>query len=130
MRKQERIKDKRIPLYIGKIKELYHQGEEQREEFVAKMKELREIFIEHEQPTIVKSLRLCYEHIEKHGEYQIAYWGNDESLLEEGEAIEQPASALPAFDYFTGLISNPSNKYNRDEIKEVNLLLKASLSDD
>ena len=94
---------------------------------IAKMKELREVFIEHEQPTIVKSLRLAYEHIEHYGDYRLTYMGRDESLLEEGEEVEAPAEGISPFEYFMDLLANPTNKYNKDEIKEVNLLLKESL---
>lgn len=129
MRKLERVKDLRIARYIGEIKTLYLQHKATHPQIIEQMQLLREVFIEHEQPTLVKSLRLAYEHLEKFGDYKIEYWGHDESLSEDGEALAAAASEISAFEYFLDLLANPSNKYNRDEIKEVNLLLKDSLND-
>lgn len=132
MRKFEpkKLKDARIQQYTQQIKDIYsEQGITG--ELLETMVKLREVFIELEQPSIVKSIRLAYEHIEKYGDYVIPYWGNDslgEDDEEEDEApVVDPANLGSSFLYLIDLFANPANKYNRDEIKEVNILLKDSL---
>jgi hypothetical protein len=90
------------------------------EPILTQLKELRQRFIEQEQPTIVKSIRLACEIIEKYGHFEIPYWNEEE----DGELT------VPMFEYYLGLLSNPYNKYNRDEIKEINIVLKDNLSDE
>ena len=81
------------------------------------MRALRELFKQTEQqPTIVKSIRLVYEHIQHHGSLDgLRYWEEEEIELDEQN---------PSFLYYVDLLTNPSNKYNREEIKELNLQLK------
>lgn len=108
------------PRILGMIEGLRRQYQENGKitaKMIEEMKVLRELFIELEQPTIVKSIRLSYEHAQKYaGKFDPRY------LDEESEQSE--------FDYYLDLLTNPANKYNRDEIKELNLLLKDSLEHD
>lgn len=83
---------------------------------IEELKALRELFKDIQKPTIVKSIRLVYEHIEMHGSLDnLKYW--------EEEEIELDAENS-SFAYYIGLLNNPTNKYNREEIKELNVLLK------
>lgn len=119
-RKEKKIEDPRIKEYCTQLKAAYHRNDETvSDEMIEQMKELREIYITHERPTIVKSIRLTYEHIQRYGDFSVRYWDEDE---------DQPD--VSGFEYYIDLIANPNNKYNRDEIKELNLRLKASLTDE
>jgi hypothetical protein len=85
-------------------------------EMVVEMKEMRERFIEIEQPTIVKSIRLVYEHLEAYDTINnLSYWAEEEIELDNENS---------GYEYYLGLLKNPGNKYNREEIKEINVLLK------
>ena len=119
MRKTDKkISDIQVDTLVARILENYNQNQSISSAVIADLYTLRERYILHEQPTVVKSIRLCCEHLEKFNQFQLTYW-NDE---EDGELT------VPIFEYYVGLIANPTNKYNRDEIKEVNILLKASLT--
>ncbi len=86
------------------------------------MKALRELFKEMKQPTIVKSIRLVYEHLAAHDTLDnLSYWEEEEIELDEENS---------SYEYYIGLLTNPTNKYNREEIKELNALLKAKASGD
>lgn len=85
-------------------------------EMIEQMKAMRELFKELEQPTIVKSIRLTYEHLGNYGSLDnLTYWEEEEIELDEENS---------SFEYYLGLLTNPTNKYNREEIKELNILLK------
>lgn len=85
-------------------------------EMIEQMKAMRELFKELKQPTIVKSVRLAYEHLGTHGSLDnLTYWEDEEIELDEESS---------SFEYYLGLLTNPTNKYNREEIKELNVLLK------
>ncbi len=80
------------------------------------LKALRELFKELQKPTVVKSIRLVYEHIEAYGSLDnLKYWEEEEIELDDENS---------SFAYYIGLLTNPTNKYNREEIKELNVLLK------
>ncbi|WMX13549.1 MULTISPECIES: hypothetical protein [unclassified Aureispira] len=94
----------------------YKTNKEVTPEMIEQMKAMRELFKELEQPTIVKSIRLAYEHIGNHGSLDnLPYWEEEEIELDEENS---------SFEYYLGLLTNPTNKYNREEIKELNVLLK------
>lgn len=101
------------------IKELvvaYKANKEVKPEMIEQMKALRELFKELKQPTIVKSVRLAYEHLSNHGSLDnLSYWEDEEIELDEEHS---------SFEYYLGLLTNSTNKYNREEIKELNILLK------
>lgn len=78
------------------------------------MKELRQIFIELEQPAIVKAIRLVYEYAETFKGFVIELWEED--------------SETTSLEYFVGLLDNFHNKYNREEIRAINVFLKARLA--
>ena len=101
---------------IVALKSAYKANKEVSPEMIEEMKALRELFKDLQQPTIVKSVRLTYEHIGIHGNLDnLSYW--------EEEEIEIDADNS-SFEYYLGLLTNPTNKYNREEIKELNILLK------
>jgi hypothetical protein len=113
-KEEKKIKDNRINELVNQIRSLYQNEQVINEDIVEKMKDLRNVFIELEQPTLVKSIRLVYEYADAVGEFLIDAWE------EEG--------GVSSFEYFLYLISNAHNKYNRDEIKAMNDYLKARLA--
>ena len=126
----KKLRDPKIDAHINNILTAYSKDQKISEGIINEMKAIRELFIEHAQPTIVKSIRLAYEHIETYGDFKIDYHNDEEPFddPEEGGEIEIELP-VPIFEYYIGLLGNPTNKYNRDEIKEINILLKESLSD-
>ncbi|MBL4648771.1 MAG: hypothetical protein JKY03_03500 [Aureispira sp.] len=103
---------------IQELVTAYRTNKEVNPEMIEQMKAMRELFKELEQPTIVKSVRLAYEHIGNHGSLDnLTYWEDEEIELDEENS---------SFEYYLGLLTNPTNKYNREEIKELNVLLKGS----
>ncbi|BDS10184.1 hypothetical protein [Aureispira anguillae] len=101
---------------VKELKAAYQTEKEVTAAMIEQMKAVRELFKELEQPTIVKSIRLAYEHITNHGNLDnLPYWETEEIELDEENS---------SFEYYLGLLTNPTNKYNREEIKELNILLK------
>jgi hypothetical protein len=86
------------------------------EEMIEQMKTLRELFKEIELPTIVKSIRLTYEHLSVHANLDnLPYWEQEEIEIDEQNT---------SINYYLDLLYNPNNKYNKEEIKEMNVMLK------
>jgi hypothetical protein len=103
---------------IQELVAAYKTNKEVKPEMIEQMKAMRELFKELEQPTIVKSIRLTYEHLGNHGSLDsLSYWEDEEIELDEENS---------SFEYYLGLLTNPTNKYNREEIKELNILLKGT----
>ncbi len=111
-----------IKTKIEALQAAYKTNKEVTAEMVDEMKALRELFKEMKQPTIVKSIRLVYEHLAAHDTLDnLSYWEEEEIELDEENS---------SYEYYIGLLTNPTNKYNREEIKELNALLKAKASGD
>jgi hypothetical protein len=107
---------------IEALQAAYRQHKEVTAEMIEEMKALRELFKEIKQPTIVKSIRLVYEHLDAYQTLDnLSYWEEEEIELDEENS---------SFEYYIGLLTNPTNKYNREEIKELNALLKAQGEDE
>lgn len=101
---------------VNALKVAYQENKEVSAEMIEQMKAVREMFKQLEQPTIVKSIRLVYEHITNFGSLDnLSYWEEEEIELDEENS---------SYEYYLGLLTNPTNKYNREEIKELNILLK------
>lgn len=111
-------------------------------EMIELMKKVRERFIELELPSMVKVLRLTYEHVDAEGNFDFVYTGpKPEEEEEEAAEGEEPTEAeapeeeveeasaedlgLSSFEYLLQLLSKPTNKYNREEIREFAAQLKA-----
>ena len=115
MKKEEKkIRDARIPEMIAAIKKAFKSDKGFSDEVVSKMQELRAVFIELEQPTLVKSIRLVYEYAQTFDGFSIDLWEEE--------------SKDGSLNYFLDLIENAHNKYNREEIKALNVFLKARLA--
>ena len=117
MNKNKKIDDSRIKAILKRLNEEFNETGKVSEAMIEDMKNMRQLFIEHEQPTIVKAIRLVYETYQKYDAFNVEIWKEDE----EHEGIED-------YSYFLGLLANPTNKYNREEIKEMNAVLKFDLT--
>ncbi len=101
---------------LDELKSSFQKNKEVTEDVVLKMKELRELYKEIQQPTMVKSIRLTYEHLLNFGTLDnLTYWETEEIELDD---------ECTSIDYYFDLLYKPFNKYNREEIKEMNVLLK------
>lgn len=101
---------------IDDLKASFQKNKEITEDVVVKMKDLRELYKEIQQPTMVKSIRLTYEHLLNFGNLDnLSYWETEEIELDD---------KCTSIGYYLDLLHNPFNKYNREEIKEMNVLLK------
>ena len=92
-------------------------------DLIDQLQALRNEFIEHKDPLVTKILRLLCEYLENTGLFNI----NLMSEVEEGEEMpdisedfnEMKANLL----YFIELITDPSNKYNREELEALKFRL-------
>jgi len=92
------------------------------EKIVDMLLELREYFIESEDPTVTKVLRLTAEHIKEHGSFEL----NVQSDIEAGEGEddsneEKLVEYTPEenLNYLIGICLDANNKYNREELFEI-----------
>ena len=89
------------------------------------LKKLRAYALEEGNPTLVKVLRLTYEHIENYGSFFIPI--PDEEPVDEIDGAEvsykpgeDPSKDDPveSLNYLLSVMSNPSNKTNLNELRE------------
>jgi len=113
-KEEKKNRDPKVVELVEKIKDAFAKDNGFSKNVVSAMQELRSLFIEQEQPTLVKSIRLVYEYAEAFDNFSIDAWE------EEG--------GLGSFDYYLGLLENSNNKYNKEEIKALNNYLKARLA--
>ncbi len=80
------------------------------EKLVNQLKELRKYFIDNlNQPGYVRMIRLAYENIQVNGDYTFEYTEDD------GKAN---------LDYLLDLLSDYSNKYNKEELMEYRKMME------
>ena len=112
-KEEKKIRDPRISDLMALIVKYHKKNKPFSADLVKKMQELRELYIEFEQPTLVKSIRLVCEYAEAFEMFKIDAWE------EEG--------GLSSLEYFLYLLNNSHNKYNKEELKSLNTYLKARL---
>ena len=91
-------------------------------EIVETLKKIREYALQEQNPTVTKSLRLAYEHIEENSGFCIAI-PDDEPIDEDEETTSETNAAehsLESFDYFLSLIYDLSKKNNLLDLKDYN----------
>lgn len=95
------------------------------EKLIQLLLELREFFIESEDPTVTKVLRLTAEHLEENGTFELNIL-SDVEVQEEAETEEESDEALledysaeENLRYLMTLCMDAQNKYNREELYEV-----------
>jgi hypothetical protein len=108
------VKEKRVKELIQDINTKFKSKKEFSPSLIQLLKDLRAEFIQLEEPSIVKSIRLVYEFIEKNDSFLIDAWESD--------------GVMTSFEYYMGLLSKYDNKYNKEEIKSLNDYLKAILA--
>ncbi len=113
-KEEKKNRDPKVVDLVEKIKDAFAKDNSFSQNVVSAMQELRNLFIEQEQPTLVKSIRLVYEYAEAFDSFSIDAWEEEGGLV--------------SFDYYLGLLENSNNKYNKEEIKALNIYLKARLS--
>ena len=80
------------------------------EKLVNQLKELRKFFIDNlNQPGYVRMIRLAYENIQVNGNYTFEYTEED---------------GLANLDYLLDLLSDYSNKYNKEELIEYRKMME------
>lgn len=80
------------------------------EKLVNQLKELRKHFIDHlNQPGYVRMIRLAYENIQVNGDYTFEYTEDD---------------GAANLDYLLDLLSDYSNKYNKEELIEYRKMME------
>lgn len=84
-----------------------------------KLRELRELAKEENDPAVIKILRFAYEHIEENGDFNIGFASDED---EDGQEEEGLISDL---EYLMTLVQRSEKEKSREEIKEMkNLLLE------
>jgi len=80
------------------------------EKLVNQLKELRKFFIDNlNQPGYVRMIRLAYENIQVNGNYTFEYTEDD---------------SVANLDYLLDLLSDYSNKYNKEELIEYRKMME------
>ncbi len=110
------------------LKEIEANGPES-ERLPQMLMDLREFFLENEDPTVTKVLRLTAEHLTENGTFEINILSDVEvveATSEDGEEGEEEAgelleeySAEDNIKYLLTLCMDAQNKYNREELFEV-----------
>jgi hypothetical protein len=88
--------------------------------------ELRQFFIESEDPTVTKVLRLTAEHLAENGSFALNI-RTDVKESEDGveEAALEEYTPEENLSYLIGLCMDATNKYNREELFEIRDALMA-----
>lgn len=97
---------------LQKIKDIHKEKGLDVEALVPEMVSLRERALVLKDPTLVKIIRLAFEHLKEHGEFKVEYVDPEE------------VGGLSNFEYLLGLLTDPDNKYNREELQEFRDYLK------
>ncbi|HLV47381.1 MAG TPA: hypothetical protein VKY32_10135 [Flavobacterium sp.] len=84
----------------------------------SKLKEIRTFALEEQNPTVVKALRLCAEHLEENNNFLISI-PNDEPI-DEVALNEIRHDATESLSYFLNLLLDLDNKHNLSDLKEYN----------
>jgi hypothetical protein len=95
------------------------------EKVIKELKKLRTYALEEGNPTLVKVLRLTYEHIAEHGTFAIPI-PDDEPVDEiDGTEVDHETTETPGKDdpveslnYLLSVMTNSSNKTNLAELRE------------
>lgn len=102
-----------------------------KEKLVKDLKALRPYALEEEDPTLTKVIRLTYEHLEEHGDFNILVPEDDAILDEEGEEIVVKKKAAKkgvdekkeSLAYLLLLMLDRENKVNRQDLIDYRDLL-------
>jgi len=120
------LNPKALKLYKDVLKEIESNGAGS-EKVVELLLEMREFFIESEDPTVTKVLRLTAEHIEENGTFELNILSDlevtetdeDEEAEVTEAALLEEYSAEDNLKYLLTLCFDAQNKYNREELFEI-----------
>ncbi|MBP6089615.1 MAG: hypothetical protein KA521_00040 [Crocinitomicaceae bacterium] len=94
------------------------------DKLIAELKELRELALKEQDPLVTKVLRLTYEYLAEHENFEVeAQYDEDEEGNEYPIEIEAKENLL----YLLNLLKNAEHKINREEIKDYRTALKLDL---
>lgn len=113
------MENKQAIKLIEKIQKNLLQNKFDLTETVEDLKKIREISLEEKNPTVTKSLRLAYEHLENNNAFLIAI---PEDLEDETETTNHYSETndLESFAYYLELLTDLSKKNNVLDIKAYN----------
>lgn len=119
------LNPKALKLYKELLKEIESNGAGT-EKLVEQLMELREYFIESEDPTVTKVLRLAAEHIQENETFRLNIL-SDVEVTESEDENEEPGAGAPLEEYspednmkyLLTLCFDAQNKYNREELFEI-----------
>lgn len=94
------------------------------DKLIANLKELKELALKEQDPLVTKVLRLTYEYLAEHENFEVeAQYDEDEEGNEYPIEIEAKENLL----YLLNLLKNADHKINREEIKDYRTALKLDL---
>lgn len=94
------------------------------DKLIANLKELRELAIKEQDPLVTKVLRLTYEYLAEHENFEVAAQYDED---EEGNEYPIEIEAKENLLYLLNLLKNADHKINREEIKDYRTALKLDL---
>lgn len=116
------MENKQAIKLIEKIQKKLIQNKFDVNETVEDLKKIREISLEEKNPTVTKSLRLAYEHLETNNAFLIAIPEDLDEETENEETTNQYSDSndLESFAYYLELLTDLSKKNNVLDIKAYN----------
>ncbi len=116
------MENKQAIKLIEKIQKNLIQNKFDVNETVEDLKKIREISLEEKNPTVTKSLRLAYEHLEVNNAFLIAIPEDLDEETENEETTNQYSDSndLESFAYYLELLTDLSKKNNVLDIKAYN----------
>ena len=91
---------------------------------IANLKELRELALKEQDPLVTKVLRLTYEYLAEHENFEVAAQYDED---EEGNEYPIEIEAKENLLYLLNLLKKADHKINREEIKDYRTALKLDL---
>lgn len=91
---------------------------------IANLKELRELALKEQDPLVTKVLRLTYEYLAEHENFEVAAQYDED---EEGNEYPIEIEAKENMLYLLNLLKKADHKINREEIKDYRTALKLDL---
>lgn len=91
---------------LERIREIYRQQGPDVAQITPLLMQFRELAVQADNPLVTKVARLACEHLESYGDFMVKYIDED---------LEQEVSN---FEYLLQLLSDPANKYNKEDLQE------------
>lgn len=114
------MENKQAIKLIEKIQKNLLQNKFDLNETVADLKKIREISLEEKNPTVTKSLRLAYEHLESNNAFLIAIPEDLEDDETDTLSRFSESNDLESFAYYLELLTDLSKKNNVLDLKAYN----------